>query len=173
MQPKITISDFHRQLHLHDWYFPFSDDSKAYQAGSDDADRLDALALEGGGRHLWLLQAYASAMYSGSPWGAVKVEPPPAPLTYDLYDLIDLRADFEVDEICHMTALALTKISGTPNPLTSQPHSEICQEVEWLAFYEGVDRDFSIFFKRTPVLKAAWEAGLRKATTTTNQGEAE
>lgn len=171
-----TITEYYQRLKGHDWYFCWCDDPRAYKAGSADADELEMIAKNAGGKHAALLKFYTDAMISGDPWKTEKVDPPPAPVTYTLYDLIDLRADFEKEAIAILADQALVRVIGHSGEKLAQahevqPHQEVIQKVQWMAFYSDPDADYSIFFKNTPALQAAWESGQKLGMEIIAQGE--
>lgn len=171
-----TISEYYQRLRVHDWYFCWCDDSRAYKAGQTAADELELIAKTAGGKHAALLKLYTAAMISGDPWKTEKVDPPPAPITYTLYDLIDLRANFEKEAIAILADQALVRLIGSSGAKLAQansvaPHREVIQKVQWMAFYSDPGADCPIFFKNTPTLQAAWQSGLGLGMELNAQGE--
>lgn len=64
----MDISEYYKQLEAHDWYYSFSDDSRAYNAGHDNEKRLYALRGESE-KHAALYDAFLAHKSSGKPWG--------------------------------------------------------------------------------------------------------
>lgn len=171
-----TITEYYKRLQGHDWYFCWCDDPRAYKAGQADADELEMIAKNAGGKHAALLKFFTDAMFSGDPWKSEKVDPPPAPVSYTLYDLIDLRADFEKEAIAILADQAFARVIGHSGEKLSQAHDvkplqEVIQKVQWMAFYSDPDAECPIFCKNTPTLQAAWESGLKLGTEFIAQGE--
>ena len=171
-----TITEYYNCLQDHDWYFGWSDDSAAYKRGSAYAEELDTIAKKAGGKHAALLKFFTDAMFSGDPWKTEKVDPPPAPVSYTLEDLIDLRANYEKEILEILADQALARVIGHSGEKLGQareerPHKEVVQKVQWMAFYSDQDTDCPTFFKNTPTLQAAWESGLKLGTELIAQGE--
>lgn len=154
-----TIYEFYERLRHHDWYYAWSDDPQAYRKGLESDDEIELIAKTAGGRHIILLNAFTTAYFSGEPWGKAKVDPPRAPHPYTLYDLIDLRADYE-----------LARLIAPSGESLDQAH-EVIQKVKWMGFYADPDAEPPILLKNTPELHAAWQSGQKLGMELIAQGE--
>ncbi|MDN7430798.1 hypothetical protein [Burkholderia sp. AU45388] len=76
-----TIEQFYDMLDQHDWFFGYSDDSRVYRNGSDDLERLKAIAVSVGDNYAALLAAFQRHHFSGEPWSTPKWDKPPRPVS--------------------------------------------------------------------------------------------
>ncbi|WP_334037798.1 hypothetical protein [Burkholderia gladioli] len=76
----LTIEQFYEDLNRHDWYFGFSDDSVKYRNGTENVERLSAIAAQLGGDHAVLYEAFNKHYFSGEPWSTPKSDKPARPV---------------------------------------------------------------------------------------------
>ena len=165
MNQQPTLAQFYHQLKSTDWFFSASDEARVYNIGLAALEKLQMIATDAGPQYLWLFKCFRDSMYSGEPWKTAKVDLPPEPSTPTLNDLIDLRAQYEKENLDILAEQALVNVLASPyNPEIKAPAverpSEVLHKVTWMAFFSERGTDCPIFFKRDPSLSAAWQAGL-------------
>jgi hypothetical protein len=71
----MTLQDYYEELDKHDWYYQYSDDSRVYNKGQQNADRLKRISEESP-KHKILWEGFCNHMFSGGPWGTKKRRKP-------------------------------------------------------------------------------------------------
>lgn len=176
MNQQPTLAQFYHQLKNAEWYFSPSEESRVYNLGLAALDNLQMIATDGGPQYLWLFKCFRDAMYSGEPWRKPRIDLPPAPTEPSFDDLIDLRAQYEKDQLQILADQALIKVLSSPYncsfKATAVEHpSEVLHKVTWMAFFSERGADYPSFFKRDKSLFAAWQAGLTQGNDFNPRGE--
>lgn len=155
---QITAIEFYRKLLAHDWYYAWSDDSSAYNAGQAADNRLEQMAKDSGPVHQWLYREFSKHHSTGESWGTTRHPLPAPPTELTASDALALRTELAKAEFAKK-AISLIGVFLPAGFAKADPVAAVLEKAFILGFYYGNDPAPALIAHH-PKLRKAWGEGL-------------